>query len=243
MTAIKTVSLTKKYKDTVAVNELNLEIEKGEFFSLLGVNGAGKTTTIKMLSGIVPPTSGDAFICGHSIVSDRINAKRHINISPQETAVGAFLTVRENLETVCGIYGCSLKEAKERADKTIERFGMEEIQNKRASKLSGGWQRRLSIAMALITEPEIVFLDEPTLGLDVLARRELWSFLENLKGKVTVVLTTHYLEEAQKLSDRIAIMAKGEIKALGTADELIKLSGRDNFENAFVSLCGVEVSK
>ena len=237
MTAIKTVSLTKKYKDTVAVNELNLEIEKGEFFSLLGVNGAGKTTTVKMLSGIIAPTSGDAFICGHSIVKDTLEAKKHINISPQETAVGMLLTVRENLETVCGIYGFSTSLSKQKAQQTIERFGMEPIANKRAGALSGGWQRRLSIAMALITEPEIVFLDEPTLGLDVLARRELWSMLEALKGKVTVVLTTHYLEEAEKLSDRIAIMAKGEIKALGTPDELKKLADKDNFEDAFVALC------
>ncbi len=241
MTAIKSTGLSKSYKDTAAVKKLFLEIDKGEFFSLLGVNGAGKTTTVKMLSGIIAPTSGDAFICGHSIVKDTLEAKKHINISPQETAVGMLLTVRENLETVCGIYGFSAATSKQKAKETIERFGMEPIADKRAGALSGGWQRRLSIAMALITEPEIVFLDEPTLGLDVLARRELWSMLEALKGKVTVVLTTHYLEEAEKLSDRIAIMAKGEIKALGTADELKKLAGKDNFEDAFVALCEGEV--
>lgn len=240
MTAIKSIGLSKKYKDRFAVKSLDIEIEEGEFFSLLGVNGAGKTTTVKMLSGIIKPTSGEAVICGCSIVTDSVSAKKHINVSPQETAVGLLLTVRENLETVCGLYGCSAEESKKKAKETIDRFGMEEIADKRASTLSGGWQRRLSIAMALITEPKIVFLDEPTLGLDVLARRELWEILESLKGRVTVVLTTHYLEEAEKLSDRIAIMAKGEIKALGTPEELKIKAGKDNFEDAFVELCGKE---
>lgn len=238
MYAIKTTNLTKKYKDKTAVNSLNLTVNKGELYALLGVNGAGKSTTIKMLSCLVPPTSGDALLLGNSIVSDSARVKQLINVSPQETAVAEKLSVRENLELIARIYGADRKSAKRKADDMIEKFDMQEIQNSRAKTLSGGWQRRLSIAMALISEPEILFLDEPTLGLDVLARRELWSVIEKLKGKITIILTTHYLEEAESLSDRIGIMAKGELKAENTAENLKRLADTDNFEEAFIRIAG-----
>lgn len=238
MYAIQTTNLTKKYKDKTAVNSLNLTVNKGELYALLGVNGAGKSTTIKMLSCLVPPTSGDALLLGNSIVSDSSEVKQLINVSPQETAVAEKLSVCENLELIARIYGADRKSAKRKADDMIEKFDMQEIQNSRAKTLSGGWQRRLSIAMALISEPEILFLDEPTLGLDVLARRELWSVIEKLKGRITIILTTHYLEEAESLSDRIGIMAKGELKAEDTAENLKRLADTDNFEEAFIRIAG-----
>ena len=238
MTAIEIKDLTKKYKDKTAVDALNLTIEQGEMFALLGVNGAGKTTTIKMLSCLTRPTGGDAVILGDSITKNALKVKEKINISTQETAIARNLSVRENLEFICSIYGFGKAESKKRADEMIEKFDFREIEKSKAKTLSGGWQRRLSIALALISEPQVLFLDEPTLGLDVLARRELWNIIEKLKGKITIILTTHYLEEAEHLSDRIAVMSKGCLKAVGTAAELMELTGAGNFEDAFVSLAG-----
>ena len=237
MTAIKASALTKKYKSETVVDDLNLTVANGELFALLGVNGAGKSTTIKMLSCLVRPTSGDAELLGDSITEASEKVKEKINVSPQETAVAPNLTVRENLELIAGIYGRNHKEARKKANEVIEEFGLSEIMKKKAGILSGGWQRRLSIAMALISEPKILFLDEPTLGLDVLARKELWRIIERLKGKITIILTTHYLEEAEALSDRIGIMSKGKLVALGTAEELMKIANTNNFENAFITLC------
>lgn len=238
MNSIKTTDLSKKYKDTLAVDRLNISINKGELFSLLGINGAGKTTTIKMLSCLCKPSGGDATVLGNSIKSNPMKIKEIINVSPQETAVAPNLSVRENLQLICGIYGHDKKSAVEKTDKAIEELSLSDIAGKRAKNLSGGWQRRLSIAMALISDPKVLFLDEPTLGLDVLARRELWHIIEGLKGRITIILTTHYLEEAQALSDRIAIMADGKLKAVGTSDELMNLTGANNFEDAFIALCG-----
>jgi ABC-2 type transport system ATP-binding protein len=236
MNAVEINGLTKKYKGKTAVNCLRLSIKEGEFFSLLGVNGAGKTTTIKMLSCLTKPSSGDALMLGKSILSDPQAVKEIINVSPQETAVAPNLTVRENLELIASIYEKSSRTAKEKAQKMIDSLDLSEVAKDRAKILSGGWQRRLSIAMALISEPKILFLDEPTLGLDVLARRELWSVITKLKGKVTIILTTHYLEEAEALSDRIGIMAKGELKAVGTVAELNALTGKSSFEDAFIQI-------
>ena len=236
MYAIETKELTKKYKDMTAVNSLCLKVEEGKLLALLGVNGAGKTTTVKMLSCLTPPTSGDALICGVSIKNDSGKVKELINVSPQETAVAQKLSVRENLETSAGIYGFDKKTAKQKAQVMIEEFSLEDVAEKRAGKLSGGYQRRLSIAMALISEPKVLFLDEPTLGLDVIARRELWSVIEKLKGKMTIVLTTHYMEEAQELSDMIAIMSGGRLIETGTDEELMKKANTDNFEEAFVKI-------
>lgn len=237
MKAIEAKNLSKAYGARQAVDRLNLSVEAGELLALLGVNGAGKTTTIKMLSCLTRPTAGDALVLGRSIAKEPEQVKRSIGVSPQETAIAPNLTARENLEFICGIHGYSPKDAKQETAASIEQYGLEEIANRRAKTLSGGWQRRLSIAMALITKPEILFLDEPTLGLDILARRELWEIIRKLKGKTTVILTTHYLEEAQALSDRVAILANGRLCALGTVDELNNLAGKTQFEDTFVALC------
>lgn len=238
MYAIKTEDLTKKYGDKTAVDGLNLTVNQGELYALLGVNGAGKSTTIKMLSCLTQPTSGDALIHDFSIRKNTGDVKKLINVSPQETAVAAKLSVRENLEFIARIYGSGKKEARQKAQEMIEKFSMTEIAKDKASTLSGGWQRRLSIAMALISEPKVLFLDEPTLGLDVLARRELWHVIAMLKGKITIILTTHYLEEAENLSDRIGIMSKAKLRAEGTAAELKSMAGTDDFEEAFIKIAG-----
>ena len=236
MDSIVITGLTKKYKDITAVNGLDLTIHKGELFSLLGVNGAGKTTTIKMLSCLTEPTGGDAVLNGKSIVSDKQEVKSLIAVSPQETAVAPNLTVKENLELMAGVHGFSPDKTKAKVSEMIERFSLGEITGKRAGKLSGGWQRRLSIAMALISEPQILFLDEPTLGLDVIARSELWDVISALKGNITIILTTHYMEEAESLSDRIAIMKSGQLLTVGTADEIRKKAGTEKFEEAFIKI-------
>jgi ABC-2 type transport system ATP-binding protein len=234
--AIKTTGLTKKYGSLVAVDNVNLEIYEGELFSLLGINGAGKTTMIKMLSCLAQPTEGDAMVLGNSIKSQDTKVKEVIAISPQETAVAANLTVRENLEFMCGIHGFDRNMTEEKINKLTEEFGLGEILSKKSSTLSGGWQRRLSIAMALISEPKILFLDEPTLGLDVIARSELWDKIKALKGKTTIILTTHYMEEAETLSDRIGIMKNGRMLALGRTDELMAMTNARRFEDAFISI-------
>lgn len=229
-------NVTKRYKNTVAVDNLSLEIKGGEFVSLLGVNGAGKTTTIKMLSCLTAPDEGDAFLGGHSVRTEASKVKKIIGVSPQETAVAPLLTVRENVEFIAGIYGFSKEKIKAKTEETLSSFGLTEEADKRAKNLSCGMMRRLSIALALVSEPEILFLDEPTLGLDVIARRELWKKISALKGKITVVLTTHYLEEAEALSDRIAVMKKGKLLTVGTAEEIVAETGEKNFEDAFVAL-------
>ena len=236
MEAIKTEGLTKKYRDVVAVDNLSLSVHRGELFSLLGVNGAGKTTTIKMLSCLTQPTSGDAFLNGKSICRDTAAVKSIIAVSPQETAVAPGLTVRENLELICGVHGFSKEKRNAKISELTELLELDEVIKKKAGKLSGGWQRRLSISMALISEPEILFLDEPTLGLDVLVRSDLWELIRSLKGKVTIVLTTHYMEEAEALSDRIAIMKNGRLLICDSADKIKEAAGADDFEQAFVRL-------
>ena len=236
MEAIKTVDLTKKYKTRTAVDGLNLSVHPGELFALLGVNGAGKTTTIKMLSCLTQPTSGNALLNGYSVVTEAAAVKNIIGVSPQETAVAPRLSVRENLELMCGVHSFSREKRAQKVAELTDRLDLREVLDRKAGKLSGGWQRRLSIAMALISEPEILFLDEPTLGLDVLARSDLWDVIRALKGKITIILTTHYMEEAEALSDRIGIMKAGRLIALGTAAELKAQAGTDRFEDAFVAL-------
>lgn len=238
--AIVIDGLKKEYGKRAAVNAISFNVEQGTLFSLLGVNGAGKTTTIKMLTGLTKPTSGEAYVMGRSINTELAKVKKLVSVSPQETAVAPNLTVRENLEFIAGIYGMDRKHVREKTDELVREFSMEEVEKSKAKTLSGGWQRRLSIAMALITEPKILFLDEPTLGLDVIARRELWQIINSVKKNVTIVLTTHYMEEAEKLSDKVAVMVKGEIKAVGTVSELLQRTGKQNLEEAFVSIVGVE---
>ncbi len=236
MEAIKIEGLTKKYRVVVAVDNLTLSVHRGELFSLLGVNGAGKTTTIKMLSCLTQPTSGDAFLNGKSICRDAAAVKSFIAVSPQETAVAPGLSVRENLELICGVHGFSKEKRNAKISELTELLELNEVIKKKAGKLSGGWQRRLSIAMALISEPEILFLDEPTLGLDVLVRSDLWELIRSIKGKVTIILTTHYMEEAEALSDRIAIMKNGRLLICDSAEKIKEAAGADDFEQAFVRL-------
>lgn len=234
MYVIKTENLTKNFKNLVAVDKLSLEINEGEIFALLGVNGAGKTTTIKMLTGLLKPTSGNAFVFSKSILTEMESIKEYINISPQETAVALNLSAYENLEFVGSVY--KVENLQQKIENIIKKFKLEDVRNKKAKTLSGGYQRRLSIAMALISEPKILFLDEPTLGLDVLARRELWSIIEDLKGKITVILTTHYMEEAENLADRVGIMVKGNLLTVAKPEDLIKSTGAKSFEDAFVKV-------
>ena len=234
MYSIETVNLTKKFKDKVAVNGIDLKIKKGELFSLLGTNGAGKTTTIKMLSGLILPTSGSIKIEDMDMKKDVFKIKEVLNVSPQETAIAPNLTVLENLEFMAGVY--QIKDKDKKIDELIEKFNLDEVLNKKAKTLSGGWQRRVSIAISLINDPKILFLDEPTLGLDVIARKELWKVIKSLKGNITIILTTHYMEEAESLSDRLGIMANGSLVDIGTSSEFIKKTKTKNFEDAFVSI-------
>ena len=236
MYAIEIKNLCKKYKDVVAVDDLCLNIDSGELFSLLGVNGAGKTTTIKMLCGLTAPTNGDALLNGNSIITDTTAVKNIIAISPQETAVAPALSVKENLELMCGIYGFGKETARQKIDELTTLLGLKDVIGKKAGKLSGGYQRKLSIAMALICDPKILFLDEPTLGLNVLARSDLWDIIRALKGKITIILTTHYMEEAEALSDRIGIMKDGKLLICDTAENIKKTAATDNFEQAFINI-------
>lgn len=236
MEAIRTEHLSKRYKNILAVDALDLAVEQGELFALLGVNGAGKTTAIKMLSCLTRPTGGEAWLDGKSILSQTGEVKQRIGVSPQETAVAPNLTAEENLLLMCGVHGFSKEKSRQKAAELAAQLGLAPILHRRAGKLSGGWQRRLSIAMALVSQPEILFLDEPTLGLDVLARSDLWDTVRSLKGRITIVLTTHDLEEAEALSDRVGVMKDGRLLALGTPEELKRQTGSDRFEDAFVKL-------
>ncbi len=236
MQSIKAVGLVKRYKKITAVDKLDLEIRQGELFSLLGVNGAGKTTVIKMLSCLTRPTDGDAVVGGCSITKESEQVKRLIGVSPQETAVAPNLSVKENLELICGIHGFSKEKTAAKIQELADKFDLGAVLRRKAGRLSGGYGRRVSIAMALISEPQILFLDEPTLGLDVIARHELWEVIRALKGKVTIILTTHYMEEAEALSDRIGIMKNGKLLAVGTLEELKESAGTEDFESAFISI-------
>lgn len=241
MFAISIKNLVKRFGNRVAVDNLCLDIKEGELLALLGMNGAGKTTTLNILSGLLNVDDGDAFVFGESIKTNRQKIKGLLNMSLQETAVAENLTVKENLEFVCRVYGFDKKQTATMVDQIMSQFALSDRQKDKASKLSGGYKRRLSIAMALVTKPKVVFLDEPTLGLDVVARRELWQVIKQLKGKTTIILTTHYLEEAESLADRIAVMKDGRLCGLGSADELKIQTNTTKFEDAFLSLCGVEV--
>lgn len=239
--AIETHGLTKQFGDVRAVDGLDLSVRRGELFALLGVNGAGKTTTIRMLTTLVRPTAGTARVCGYDLLTESREVKRVSGISPQQTAIAQGLTVRENLMLMTRLFGATTAEAKERTAALLAALSLDDVAERRAKVLSGGYQRRLSIALALASDPEVLYLDEPTLGLDVLARRELWHLIGRLRGEKTIVLTTHYLEEAEALSDRVGVMAGGRLLAVNTPDGLKRTAGCDNFEDAFIRLVGGEV--
>ena len=236
MIAIKIENLTKRYNEVLAVDNLSLDIEAGKLIALLGVNGAGKTTTIKMLSCLTKPTSGNAYLFDKSINNESLAVKSLIAVSPQESAVAPNLTSRENLKLICGIHSFNKQKTEQKIKEVVSLLKLESVIDRRAGKLSGGWQRRLSIAMALISEPKILFLDEPTLGLDVIARSDLWNTIRALKDKVTIILTTHYMEEAESLADKIAIMASGKLLVYDTAENIKKIANAESFEKAFISV-------
>ena len=236
MNAIVMDNLTKCFANRTAVNHLSLTIGQGEIFALLGQNGAGKTTTIRMLCGLLRPSEGDAILMGHSVSREPEAVKQVINLSPQETAVAPKLSVKENLELIARLYGASRMQARQKAEHLLHAFHLQDRAQEKAKTLSGGMQRRLSIAMALISDPAVLFLDEPTLGLDVRARRDLWKQIEQLRGHMTVILTTHYLEEAEALADRIAIMDRGVLQTVGTAEQIKRETGTDSLEEAFLRL-------
>ena len=241
MKAIEIDNLSKRFGKITALDGVSFSVEEGELFGLLGVNGAGKTTLIRLLCGLSRPTQGNAFVCGHDIRCEMEKIKRLVDVSPQETSVALNLTVRENLCFFADVYGLSEEEKKEKTEYVTKLFHLEKVMDRRAKTLSGGWQRRVSIAVALLTSPKVLFLDEPTLGLDVLARRELWRIIQSIKGKVTVVLTSHYLEEIEYLCDRVAVLREGKLLAVGTVSELKAETGKDSFEDAFVALAEGEV--
>jgi ABC-2 type transport system ATP-binding protein len=230
----KTSAAKKIYGDKTVVDIPQLSLGSGELVGLVGNNGAGKTTTIKMMSTLIMPTDGEIKVLGYDTKKDYMKIREKLNVSPQETAIAPNLSVKENLEFMAGVY--QIKNPKEKIDELVKTFKLEEVLNQKAKTLSGGWQRKVSIAMALINNPQILFLDEPTLGLDVIARRELWSIIESQKGKITIILTTHYMEEAESLSDRVGIMAKGSLIDVGTPKELIEKSNSKDFEDAFVKI-------
>lgn len=238
MAEIETKQLNKFYKNLHALKDINLGIKENELFGLLGVNGAGKTTLIKILTCLSKQTSGEAYVHGFSVKDNPEKVKEIVDVSPQETAVAHNLTARENLDFFASLYN-TRDEAY--ISSVVNAFSLEEVENQRAKTLSGGWKRRLSIAIGLISKPKILFLDEPTLGLDVIARRELWKIINNMKGKITIILTTHYLEEAEALCDRVAVMAKGKVKATGTPAELKAIAKTDNFEDAFIKIAEGEL--
>lgn len=240
---IETLGLSKRFGDVTAVDALDLTVRRGELFALLGVNGAGKTTTIRMLTTLARPTGGTARICGHDLLTEAGEVKRVSGVSPQQTAIAQGLTVRENLLLMTRLYGANGKDAKKHTDALIDALSLGDVADRRSKVLSGGYQRRLSIALALVSDPEVLYLDEPTLGLDVLARRELWHLISRLHGEKTIVLTTHYLEEAEALSDRVGVMARGRLLAVDTPEGIKKMTGCDNFEDAFIKLVSGEVEK
>lgn len=233
MYEIITEKINKYYGQIHALKDVSLEIEENSLFGLLGVNGAGKTTLIKILNCLIEPSDGKATVHGYSVTDEPREVKKIADVSPQETAVAPNLTVKENLDFFAALYGT---DDKEYIASIIDGFSLGEVLSQRAKTLSGGWKRRVSIAIGMISKPKVLFLDEPTLGLDVLARRELWKIIRSLKGKATIILTTHYLEEAEALCDKVAIMAKGEVLAAGTPEELKFSAGTENFEDAFVKI-------
>lgn len=239
MIAVKIENVKKSYKDTKALKGVSAEIKSGELYGLLGLNGAGKTTLISVIAGLLKADEGDITVDGKSVKTDSDEVKRIIAVSPQETAVAPNLTVKENLEFFAELYG----KPKDRAIIAMQEFGLTEVANKRAKTLSGGYARRLSVAAAVITEPKLLILDEPTLGIDVIARRELWKLINARKGKTTIILTTHYLEEVEALCDRICALKEGEKIFEGTVDEMKTLTGEENFEDAFVKISQGEICR
>lgn len=238
MDAIKVSNLTKQFKNVLAVNNISFNVKEGEIFGVLGLNGAGKTTTIKMMSGLTRPTSGNIKVFDYDIYKDINKIKSIIGVSPQESAIANNLTVKENIELMASLYFKDKAKIKNNTERVVNNLGLESYINRRAKTLSGGYKRRLSIAMALVTNPRILFLDEPTLGLDVINRHELWNVINNLKGKVTIILTSHYMEEISALVDDIAIMKNGKILMINNLENILKFTKTNSLEEAFIKIVG-----
>lgn len=238
MDAIKVSNLTKKFKNVLAVNNISFNVKEGEIFGVLGLNGAGKTTTIKMMSGLTRPTSGNIKVFDYDIYKDINKIKSIIGVSPQESAIANNLTVKENIELMASLYFKDKAKIKNNTERVINNLGLESYINRRAKTLSGGYKRRLSIAMALVTNPRILFLDEPTLGLDVINRHELWNVINSIRGKVTIILTSHYMEEISALVDDIAIMKNGKILMINNLETILKSTNTNSLEEAFIKIVG-----
>jgi len=231
--------LVKKFEDVTAVNNLNLEIGEGELFSLLGPNGAGKTTTVNILTGIIKPTSGNALIAGFDVTKNPDEVKKIIGVCPQEAAVFSFLNARENIELFGNLHSVSKKEIEECTDRFLKLLGLTDASKRKAGGYSGGMLRKLNLMMALINDPKIAFLDEPTVGMDARARRKTWEFIGSLKSEnKTIILTTHYIEEAEALSDRVGIIDYGKLVELGTPKELKERYNAKNLEEVFLNITG-----
>jgi ABC-2 type transport system ATP-binding protein len=231
--------LSKKYEDVTALDDLTLQVKKGELFGLLGPNGAGKTTTINILCGLVKPTTGTATVCGHDALKETAKVKDLIGVCTQETAIYPYLTGKENVEFFGNLYAMDKATLKARCNMLLTKMGLAEDGDRRAGKYSGGMKRRLSLILALISNPQIAFLDEPTVTMDPQSRHAVWDFLQELKkeGK-TIILTTHYMEEAEELCDRVGIIDRGKLIALGTPKELIVKNKVNNLEDLFLKLTG-----
>ncbi len=240
--AIIIEDLFKTFNGIKAVNRISLEIERGTTFCLLGPNGAGKSTTINMLCGLLEPTDGNAFIEGFDIRQNIMKIRKIIGVCPQEPAVFKFLDARENLELFGNLYTMPKDLIKERVEDLLDLVGLSEASKRKTKGYSGGMIRRLNLIVALISDPQIIFLDEPTVGMDAKYRRTTWNFIADLKkqGK-TIVLTTHYLEEAEKLSDKVGIIDNGKIIALGTPKELKEKYNAEDLEGVFMKITGRKI--
>jgi len=237
--AIVVKNLTKKYEDVTAVDRLSLEIQKGELFGLLGPNGAGKTTTVNILCGLLKPTSGSVYVAGYDVLKEPKKVKELIGVAPQVTAVYPSLSGRENVKLFGDLHLIPKNSLERNVDELLKKVGMTQDAKRRVGKYSGGMMRRISLAMALVHDPQIAFLDEPTVGMDPQSRHAIWDFIKELKKKNrTVILTTQYMEEAEELCDRVAIIDHGKLIALGTPKQLEDKHRAKNLEDVFIQLTG-----
>ena len=237
--AIGIEHLTKKYEDVTAVEDLSLQIEKGELFGLLGPNGAGKTTIINILCGLIKPTSGTAKVGHFDVQKETYQVRELIGVCPQETAVYPYLTGAENVELFGNLHIMTNETIETRRNMLLEKLGLTQEAKRKAEKYSGGMRRRLSLALALIHNPQVAFLDEPTVALDPQSRHAVWDFIRELKKEnKTIILTTHYMEEAEALCDRVGIIDHGKLLALGPPKDLVLKAGVTNLEEVFINLTG-----
>jgi ABC-2 type transport system ATP-binding protein len=240
--AITVENLIKRFEDVTAVDGINLQVKKGELFGLLGPNGAGKTTTINMLCGLIKPTNGTAKVGGYDVQKETEKVKTLIGVCPQETAIYPYLTGAENVELFGNLHAMNKETLKARRDMLLEKMGLTEDAKRRSEKYSGGMKRRLSLILALIHNPQIAFLDEPTVAMDPQSRHAVWDFIKELKEEdKTIILTTHYMEEAEALCDRVGIIDHGKLIALGAPQALISKNKVKNLEEVFIALTGRKI--